>query len=414
MLQPFCTIMPETAPAEPQRAPAAPGHSRSEHGVIRAAPQRPSRWLRLSSIQAWPAPAAAGVCALLLALILILDLYTGTEVQVTPCYFLPIILASVRFQAPGGLAVAAVSALLAVWPSPVAMKHAAEPLVLVTNAVIETAGFSFVALVTGALQRQRQRLRDQQRELGKAHEWLREDRRAAELLQAHLLRRPLPEIPELELAAELVFARGVGGDFYDLRRAGTRSRVGQLAICLADVSGKGAKAALISATLRGLLDEAAGRATDPAAFLQRLNALLYDTLPVEMFVTMFYGRLDPASGALEYASAGHDPPLLCRGESIEALPPTAPALGLTPELPRRAGRACLRPGETLLLYTDGLTTARHPEHGRVGEERLTAWLRERAALPPAELAAELLRLACPEGLDSLEDDIALIALRRRE
>jgi sigma-B regulation protein RsbU (phosphoserine phosphatase) len=330
------------------------------------------------------------------------------EIRVTPLYFLPIIIASLRFQAPGALAVAAASALLATWPSPVAMQRAGEPLVLVTNAVTETLGFSFVALVTGALQRQRQRLRQQRVELEMAQRGLQADMRAAELLQGHLLRRPLPQIPGLELAAEIVFARGVGGDFYDLRRVD-----GQLAICVADVSGKGAQAALISAALRGFLDEAAGNPTCPTAFLQHLNERLFDTLPEEMFVTMFYGCLDLESGELCYASAGHDPPLLCRGERVEELTPTGPALGMGLELPPHPGWAMLRPGETLLLYADGLTTARHPLGGRVGEERVAAWLHSRAALPPAELVAELLRLAGAAGPAPLEDDVAVIALRRR-
>jgi sigma-B regulation protein RsbU (phosphoserine phosphatase) len=101
------------------------------------------------------------------------------------------------------------------------------------------------------------------------------------------------------------------------------------------------------------------------------------------------------------------------GERVEELPPTGPALGLGLELPRCSGRAMLRPGETLLLYTDGLTTARHPQGGRVGEERVAAWLRERAALPPAALVAALLRLAGAEGDAPLEDDVAVIALRRQ-
>jgi serine phosphatase RsbU (regulator of sigma subunit) len=381
----------------PERAPA---RHPSEDGE--------GRLRRLLNVPAWPAPAAAVACVALLVVITVTGVALGTKIQLSPLYFLPIIIASLRFQTPGGLTVAGASALLAAWPSSAALRQVEEPLMFTANALTEGLGFSFVALVTGALQRQGQRLRQQRQELETAQRELQADMRAAELLQGHLLRRPLPEVPGLDLAAEIVFARGVGGDFYDLRRVD-----GDLAICVADVSGKGAQAALISAALRGLLDEAAARPTDPAPFLQHLNERLSATLPDEMFVTMFYGRLDLASGELRYASAGHDPPLLCRGERVEELPPTGPALGLGIELPPRAGRTTLRPGEILLLYTDGLTTARHPMGGRVGEERVAAWLQLGAALPPAELVAELLRLACVAGPAPLEDDVAVIALRRR-
>jgi manganese transport protein len=234
--------------------------------------------------------------------------------------------------------------------------------------------------------------------------WVHEDLRAASLLQRHLLHRPLPE---LEAAVELRFARGVGGDFYDLRRVDRR-----LSLCVADVSGKGAKAALISATLRGLLDETAEQLIDPAAFLRHLNARFYDTLPEEMFITMFYGHLDLDDGELLYASAGHDPPLLCRNGSVEKLLPTAAALAIVPDLTVQTERTALWPGETLLLYTDGLTTARYLLGGRVGEERVAARLRQQAGQPPAQLLRELLELACPEAQTRLEDDVVLIALRR--
>ena len=416
LFQPVVTTGPDAARAAvAERESSSVDIPLSPRAAPRAASDAAGRPLpRFLNVPAWPAPAVAAACGLLLVVIFVADVATGAKVLVTPFYFLPIIIASLGFTAPGGLTVAAASAVLAAWPSRAAMSRAGEPLVFAINTLTEALGYSFVALVTGALQRQRQRLRQQRVELEMAQRELQADMRAAELLQGHLLRRPLPEISELEAAAEIVFARGVGGDFYDLRRVG-----GHLAICVADVSGKGPQAALISAALRGLLDEAEGRVpgeagwADPAAFLQHLNERLSDTLPDEMFVTMFYGCLDLESGELRYASAGHDPPLLCRGERVEELPPTGPALGIAPELAPRAGRAMLRPGETLLLYTDGLTTARHPQGGRVGEERVAVWLRERAALPPAELVAELLRLACAEGQAPLEDDVAVIALRRR-
>jgi serine phosphatase RsbU (regulator of sigma subunit) len=366
-------------------------------------------WLVVS---AWPAPVATAICALVLAVIVWIDLHTGTELEMAPYYFLPIILASLRFQVRGALVVAIGCAILSTWPSPVEQARRANPAVYLSNALTHLLVFVFVALVTGTLQAERERLREQREALRKAHGALQEDLHAAASLQRHLLRRPLPSTPGLDLAAEICFARGVGGDFYDLRRDGRH-----LELCIADVSGKGARAALISAALRALLDEMAGQQLDPTTFLSHLNDRLADDLPDGMFVTMFYGRLNLETGELWYASAGHDPPFLCREEAVEPLDPTAPALGVVTEMTGHTARAILHPGESLLLYTDGLTTARHPSGGRVGEERVVARLQEctrsSSARSPARLAAEMLCLASADKADELEDDVAVIAMRRQ-
>lgn len=376
---------------------------------IRSSPARSAdgRGSRLWRLTAWPVWAAGLVCGLLLGLVTFADWVTGPHLQATLFYFLPIILASLRFELPGGAVVALASAFLTRVANLEAVDREGSPLAQMANTLAETSMFALVALVTGVLQRQGRQLRVQRRELAAAKQALQEDLKAAELLQDHLLRRPLPQVPGLEMASEIRFARGIGGDCYDLRRVGRH-----LSLCVADVSGKGARAALISAALRGRLDEAADRVTDPMAFLCHLNTRLAAVLPEEMFITMFYGHLDLDTWELVYASAGHDPPLVCREGHVEALPPTAPALGMVPELRGSTRQITLRPGETLLLYTDGLTTARFPPAGRVGEERVSAWLQERAELPPATLLRELLRLAGLETQPVLEDDVALIALRR--
>jgi serine phosphatase RsbU (regulator of sigma subunit) len=408
------TIPPESSQVTGAERPDGVAHGRpTRRASLLASEAAHPVAVQLSRITAWPAPWAVAFCLLLLLLVVAADVKTGSEIEFSLFYFLPIIFASIRFEISGGLTVALVSAVLARFPVP----HVPVS-VTIANMLTEAITFSSAAIVTGALQRQGQRLRAQRRELRETQRWLEADLQAAELLQDHLLRRPLPEVPGLAAAVELVFARGVGGDFYDLRRvdrAGTPPRLSRpcLAVCVADVSGKGAKAALISAALRALLDEAGGKPADPGAFLQHLNARLSEALPDEMFVTMFYGCLDVETGTLEYASAGHDPPLLCRGETVEELLPTAPALGITSNIPARTERVTMQPGETLLVYTDGLTTARHALGGRVGEERVVGWLRERAALPPAELVHEILSLACPPSESPLEDDVAIIALRRR-
>src|SRR5262249_30442725 len=133
-----------------------------------------------------------------------------------------------------------------------------------------------------------------------------------------------------------------------------------------------------------------------AARTEDLHAHFYNALPAGMFVTMFCGMLDLEDRKLVYASAGHDPPLVVRGAGVERLTPTAPVLGLLPELRDGIGSTTLQPGEMLLLYTDGLTTARWRGDERVEEDRLAEWLRESDRLSPQALLTELLHRAGTE------------------
>ena len=170
------------------------------------------------------APCRSGVCGL----------GYRSGLQISLLYLLPIIAAALRFRWRGGVIVALAAALLTHLVNEEDLLKKLPPAALVVNTFTESAIFALTALVTGTLQAQRQRLQEQRRELAEAQHRMQADLQAAGLLQAHLLHRPLPEIPGLDLAAELRFARGVGGDFYDLRRID-----GCLLLCLADVSGKG-------------------------------------------------------------------------------------------------------------------------------------------------------------------------------
>jgi serine phosphatase RsbU (regulator of sigma subunit) len=374
------------------------------------APLIGATWWLLSAIRAISSMSVGSVvtiCVLLLGLIVLLDLQTGTIIELSPLYFLPIIVASLRFHGAGGVAVAAVSAFLATWFSPEAMSKFEYMSAFVTNALTLWVSFSFVAMITGTVQRQRVHLQRRRLELQKAHHRLQEEIRAAELLQKHLLRRPLPEVPGLSVAVDVRFARGVGGDFYDVRQVDDL-----LSVCVADVSGKGPQAALISAALRAFMDEGVSKRLSPHQFLCHLNRQLIDALPDDMFVTMFYGLLNPVSGELLYASAGHDPPLLCRGEVVEELQSTAPALGFLPELTGGMERTILHRGDTLVVYTDGLTMVRSPAGEHIGEELIRKELPGCTGLAATEAVAKLINLASSGNVITLDDDVAVLVLRR--
>ncbi|MEM8753690.1 MAG: SpoIIE family protein phosphatase, partial [Pseudomonadota bacterium] len=206
-------------------------------------------------------------------------------------------------------------------------------------------------------------------------------------------------------------AREVGGDFFDLFDLPD----GRLGFVVADVSGKGVPAALFMVLAHTLTRAAAAEAPSPASCLARVNRLLADENAETMFVTMALGVLDPASGRVVYANAGHNPPyLLGVGAPPRALdmPPGA-ALGVFEDAAFEDAEARLAPGETLLLFTDGVTEAMDRSGEEYGEDRLAARLASVGDVGPERLieavAADVDAFA--DGAPQA-DDLTLLALRR--
>jgi sigma-B regulation protein RsbU (phosphoserine phosphatase) len=236
-------------------------------------------------------------------------------------------------------------------------------------------------------------------------------------VQASLLPDPLPEIPGFGLAAEWRAAREIAGDFYDVfplpAPAGLAETGRRWALVIGDVSDKGAPAALYMAMTQSLLRSRAEGASGPAALLRDLNRALCAQSSANMFVTLFCGMLDPAAGTLAYANAGHNPPVLRRGDgSAVELAPTGPLAGVFD----RAGWAerviHLSPGEALIAYTDGLTEALNGEGEQYGLARLK---RAATAGPagPSDLLRHLLDdMAGYTGGGEQADDVTLVVLAR--
>jgi serine phosphatase RsbU (regulator of sigma subunit) len=184
------------------------------------------------------------------------------------------------------------------------------------------------------------------------------ERRVAQVLTEGLL----PDIPSQE--GRWRFAKSykaqsdeslVGGDIYDLFRLGT----GHWGVVIADVSGKGLAAAKKTAMVKYSLRSYAREHSSPGKVLARLNSALFDEENMTGFVTLFYGVLEEKSGILEYASAGHETPILHRADgTFEMLEPTGLVLGAAPDQEYDTDRVTLHPGDGLLLFTDGLTEAR--------------------------------------------------------
>ena len=199
-----------------------------------------------------------------------------------------------------------------------------------------------------------------------------EEMLAAAAIQSSILPPPLQHdgaLAAIDLHAEMHPAREIGGDFYDFYPVEPSS----LVVTIADVSGKGIPAALFMAVSRTVLRSVGG--DDLAARMQAANRLLSAENSASMFVTLFHGVLDLASGHFRYCNAGHNPPYLLRAAcNREALKPTGIPFGIDADLPYRTGETVLRPGDALFLFTDGITEAFNPAGEEFGNARLEAAL----------------------------------------
>ena len=216
-------------------------------------------------------------------------------------------------------------------------------------------------------------------------------------------------IPGIGIAAATIPAMEIGGDFYDFIPAGE----GRWGIVVADVSGKGTSAALFMALSRTLLHVSGGNSTDPTAAIRQANRWIYEDGRSSMFVTVFYGMLDPAGMRFSYVNAGHTPPLLVRGTGVEELGGSRGiALGVVPDVAIASTTLELRHGDLLVLYTDGVTEAFNDLNEAFGEERLREYVRSNCAKPaPAVLEGLVAEIRRFTGTAAQSDDITLVVVK---
>jgi PAS domain S-box-containing protein len=253
-----------------------------------------------------------------------------------------------------------------------------------------------------AMAKQQQEAQERQR--------IEQELHVARVIQQTLLPKSVPELEGYQIAAYYRPAREVGGDFYDFFELGD----GRLGLVVGDASGKGMPAALVMASTRSVLRSVARRGgAAPEQMLAEANEILYPDNPPNMFVTCFYGVLDPKSGSFTYANAGHDLPYLRRrGGGCEELRARGMPLGLMPDMSYEQKETILQAGESALLYSDGLVEAHDAKGQMFGFPRLRALIDrhgEEGSL--ADYLMEELYSFTGEGWEQ-EDDITLLALRR--
>ncbi len=240
------------------------------------------------------------------------------------------------------------------------------------------------------------------------HERIEQELEVARLIQQNFLPRELPDLAGWEISAHYKPAREVGGDFYDVIELDG----GRVAFVVGDVTDKGVPAAMVMAATRSILRATSQRQSSPAAVLRRANDLLCPDMPPKMFVTCLFAVLEPSTGVLRYANAGHNLPCVRTASGSVELRATGMPLGLMPEMEYDEKEAVLEPGECLLLYSDGLVEAHDPGGEMFGFPRLRELMGlSTASTSPVEgLLAELDRFTGSAW--EQEDDITLVALER--
>ena len=234
-----------------------------------------------------------------------------------------------------------------------------------------------------------------------------QDMRLARDIQQGLLLEAVPRLLGWEISAISMPARDLGGDLYDFLPL----QDGWHGIMIGDVSGKGLPAALRMAVARTVFRHSARRGEAPGPTLVGANRGVLSEIPQGM-VTMFYAMLDTRCGTLRMANAGHNYPVLINGQVCEVELSGLP-LGVDGDSDYEEANAVIGPGETVVLYTDGVVEAGAPDGEIYGYERLERTLRENACLKPRALLAVLLHeLRQWSGADQA-DDITIVILRRR-
>jgi sigma-B regulation protein RsbU (phosphoserine phosphatase) len=247
------------------------------------------------------------------------------------------------------------------------------------------------AVQTGASQ-----LEQQEKELETARE-----------IQARLIPARIPQLPNLEIVGSYQPARLVGGDYFDVIKFTETS----VAVCVADVVGKGIAAALLMANVQAVVKAFAAETVSPSEICAQLNRVLCSNLAPDKFVTFFYCVIDTAAKTLRYSNAGHCFPLLhrCRGD-VRVLSDGGIVLGIFPDAKYSDVAVHLEPGNKLLLFTDGITEATNPRGEEYGEDRLRRELDDDPSGETATLHHKLMQDVSEFCQGNFADDATLVLI----
>jgi serine phosphatase RsbU (regulator of sigma subunit) len=229
-------------------------------------------------------------------------------------------------------------------------------------------------------------------------------------IQLAMLPQGTYRVGDIEICGVTRPANTVGGDFYDVLTL----RDGRVIVTLGDVAGKGSPAALLMALLLAVLRTLVDEEIEASPLVERLNKQICRHAPASRFITLFYSVYTPSTGALTYVNAGQNPPLIRRRDgSYERLAGTGVALGMFEQSVFGSVETILHPGESLILYSDGITEAEDPAGRPFEETGLEAVLDRHTGEGPAEVSAHVLRAVAGHAKDSrFTDDLTILILKR--
>ena len=263
------------------------------------------------------------------------------------------------------------------------------------------AGYAAPAMRVGQLVRQ-------QEAEARNRERIEQELKIAQIIQQQFLPKSVPDLPSWHVAAFYRPARTVGGDFYDFIPLPD----GRVMFVVGDVTDKGIPAALVMASTHALLRGAAPRLISPGTVLAHVNDLLCADIPAHMFVTCLALVLDPVSGEVVFANAGHDVPYVRTADGVAELRARGMPLGLMPGMDYEEKAFKFQPGDCALLHSDGLAEAHSPDREMFGFPRV-AELAGRGASGEELIDLCLTELGAFTGPEAeQEDDITLVCLER--
>ena len=230
--------------------------------------------------------------------------------------------------------------------------------------------------------------------------------KTAHEIQAHLLPHELPQLKPFQIACAWEPARSVGGDYFDVLTLGPD----RLGICIADVSGKGITAALLMANLQAAVRAFAPVSGGPGALCAKLNEVLCGSIAPGKFVTLFYGVIDSEQLILRFENAGHSSPIVLRGDEAIILTEGGMVLGLFPKSVYEERQFALRPGDCLLLTTDGVTEAANEHDEEFGNQRVIASARAARTLGAQAIRTRILDDVTRFCNGNFLDDASLIVV----
>jgi sigma-B regulation protein RsbU (phosphoserine phosphatase) len=234
----------------------------------------------------------------------------------------------------------------------------------------------------------------------------------SQVVQRALLPQQIPSIQGVELAAFSRPSEIIGGDYFDF----FQFRDGTPGLVIADVSGHGVSAGMLMSSLQTAIRTMAPDTDVPAEILERINRFYIHNINFTTFVTVFLARFDPATRTLTYVNAGHNPPAVRRASdcSITWIMPTAPAIGLSERFQPKMETISFAEGDSLLLYTDGVTEVANLNNEEFGQARLAELVHQYAERPASDMIQAVRQaLSSFGGNRPLLDDVTLVALKVR-